>query len=403
MKSLILSVIFVIACIGPASAANGMLSKDVKTASAVHAAESKTSVSPDIAHKLDAIITQARADALPGGIILRVLSLKDNRVWEGTAGPFDEATRTPIRLDNTFRVASITKAFTAAVIWRLVEEGKIGIDDLMSQYIEPSIVSRIHVLNGVSYGERITIRDLLCHCSGIYDYSIGVNEWTRFVFSHPRKHWDPKELIEVAIRDGKPYFPPGQGQKYSDTGYVLLGMIIEKVTGRPLASAYRKYVYAPLDLKDTYLEGHERAFGKPRSHNYVGYLDESNYDPTLDAFASGGLVSNTRDLARFITGILRGRFFKNPKTLAAALEIPAAPPDPSKADTKSRPRFLFYSFERKGIEFIGHAGIWGAAMFYQPQRELIITGTGNQVNRKLPLAEIARAFDVVDADSSNGK
>jgi D-alanyl-D-alanine carboxypeptidase len=375
------------ACLGFASGA----------ACAAGAQSLPTAVSPEIARKLDEIVAHAAQDSSwPGGIIVRVQSLKDNRVWEGGAGAFDEAKGTPVRPSDPFRVASITKSFTAAVIWRLAEEGKIGIDDLISKYIEPSLVSRIHVLNDVSYGQRITIRQLLCHCSGIYDYAVNA-AWERFVFTHPEKHWEPKELIEVAISNGKPYFAPGQGHHYSDTGYLLLGLIIEKVTGKALASAYRDYIYVPLGLKDTYLEGREPAIGSPRSHNYVGFLDDFYFDPTSDAYASGGQVSTTADLALFITRVLQGRFFKDPKTLAATLdvaEVPELPPDPVKKARKPRVRFMFYSEERGGVEFIGHAGVWGAAMFYQPQRELIITGTSNQLERRLPLADIAKAFDI---------
>jgi CubicO group peptidase (beta-lactamase class C family) len=362
-------------------------------------AQSPTAVAPAIAQKLNEIIAHVRDDGRPGGIIVRVQSLKDNRVWEGSAGPFDEAKEAPVQPNDPFRVASITKSFTAAVIWRLAEQRKLGIDDLMSRYIEPSIVARIHVLNGASSGERITIRQLLCHCSGIYDYAAD-NNWNRFVFAHPEKPWEPKELIEVAIRSGEPYFAPGEGHHYSDTGYLLLGMIIEKVTGKPLATAYREYVYTPLGLKETYLEGREPAIGRPRSHNYVGFLDDANYDPTSDAYASGGQVSTTTDLALFITSVLQGHFFKDPKTLAATLavaEAPERPHDPVKASRKQKTRFMFYSEERGGVEFIGHAGVWGAAMFYQPERQLVITGTSNQEERRLPLGDIARAFDVSTA------
>jgi len=364
-------------------------------------AQSPNAVSPAIALRLKEIIAHVRDDGLPGGIIVRVQSVKDNRVWEGAAGPFDEAKEVPVQPNDPFRVASITKSFTAAVIWRLAERGKIGIDDLISRYIEPSIIARIHVLNGVSSGERITIRQLLCHCSGIYDYAAD-NNWNRLVYAHPEKHWEPKELIEVAIGSGEPYFAPGEGYHYSDTGYLLLGLIIEKVTGKPLATVYREYVYTPLGLTDTYLEGRESAIGRPRSHNYVGYLDDTNYDPTSDAYASGGQVSTTTDLALFITGVLQGRFFKDPKTLAATLavaEVPEIPHDPVRESRKHRAQFMFNSEERGGVEFIGHAGVWGAAMFYQPERQLVITGTSNQEERRLPLADIAKAFDVSTASA----
>jgi len=366
-------------------------------------AQNPAAVSPEIARKLNEIIAHAALDgSRPGGMIVRVHSLKDDRVWEGAAGAFDGAKGTLIRPSDPFRVASITKSFAAGVIWRLAEDRKIGLDDLISKYLDPSLVSRIHVLNGVSYGERITIRQLLCHCSGVYDFAEGNGAWERFVFMHPEKRWERQEYFEYAIRDGKPYFVPGEGHHYSDTGYELLGLVIEKVTGKPLATIYREYIYEPLGLKETYLEGREPAIGSPRSHNYIGFLDETNYDPTQDGPASGGQVSTAKDLALYITSVLQGRFFKDPKTLAATLEVaqvPEIPSDPVKEERKSKAHFMFYSQELDGIEFIGHGGFWGSAMFYQPQRQLIITGTSNQVERKLPLADLAKAFDISIAES----
>src|SRR5262245_61918780 len=107
-------------------------------------AQSPAAVSPEIAHKLNEVIMHAALDgSRPGGMIVRVHSLKDNRVWEGAAGAFDGATEVPIKPTDPFRTASIAKSFAAGVIWRLIEDGKLGLDDLISKYIDPSIVSRI--------------------------------------------------------------------------------------------------------------------------------------------------------------------------------------------------------------------------------------------------------------------
>lgn len=368
-------------------------------ACAADAQSPPTAVSPGIARKLNEIITHAALDgSRPGGMIVRVHSLKDNRVWEGAAGAFDGATEVPIKPTDPFRTASIAKSFAAGVIWRLVEEHKLGLDDQISQYLDPTLVSRIHVLNGVSYGDRITVRQLLCHCSGVYDFAATNGAWERYVFMHPEKRWERQEYFEYAIRYGKPYFVPGEGTHYSDTGYELLGLVIEKVTGKPLPTVYHEFILDPLGLKETYQEGREPAVGRPRSHNYIGFLDETRYDPTQDGPASGGFVSTARDLARYITAVLQGRFFKDPKTLAAALEV-AQVPDSENEAHKSDARFLFRLKEVDGVEFLGHGGFWGSEMQYQPQRQLIITGTSNQVERKIPLGALAKAFDISITES----
>jgi len=348
-------------------------------------------VDAQTAQGLQKLVDQGRDDGLPGGIIVRIESLRDERIWQGTSGPFEEAHDAPIKTTDAFRVASITKSFTAAVIWRLVEDGKLGIDDRISKYLPAELIGRIHVLNGTSYGDRITIRQLLCHCSGVYDYATDKGV-LRFMFAHPEKHWTPQELIDLALRSGKPYFPPGQGQHYSDTGYLLLGLIIEQVTQKPLAQVFREMIYVPLGLHDTYLEARESAVGPPLSHNYVGYLDEHDYDPTLDAYASGGQVSTTTDLAKFISGVMKGRFFKRPETLQAALAAPELPNKSAAAKARYLGHYLFYSSERDGVRLIGHEGFWGGVMFYDPDRDLVITGTSNQVDRNLPVAKLIKAF-----------
>ena len=349
-------------------------------------------VDADTAQRLQAIIDHSRDDGLPGGIIVRMESLKDGRIWTGTSGPFDEATAQPIKPTDAFRIASITKSFTAAVIWRLVEDGKISVDDTIAKYLPAELVGRIHVLNGVSYGDRITIRQLLCHCAGVYDYATDKNV-LRYTFAHPKKHWTPMELVNTALRSGEPYFPPGQGQHYSDTGYLLLGMIIEKVTGKPLARVYHEFIYSPLGMHDIYLEAREPAVGPPLSHNYVAYLDEHDFDPTLDAYASGGQVTTAAELARFITAVMQGHFFKDAKTLESALAKPEIPGKPAVDEERYLGRYLFYSTERDGVAWMGHAGFWGAAMFYDAQRDIVITGTSNQVDRRLPLAELFKSFE----------
>lgn len=366
----------------------GCVTSMANAAAAAAAAE----VDKATAQRLQAIIDRARDDGLPGGLIVRIESLRDGRLWTGVSGPFAEAEPQPIKPTDAFRVASITKAFTAAVIWRLAEEGRLSVDDRIARYLPSNLIGRIHVLNGTSFGDRITIRQLLCHCAGLYDYATDKNV-LRYTFAHPNKHWTPQELIDVALRSGQPYFPPGQDQHYSDTGYLILGLIIEKITGEPLAQVYHEFIYTPLGLRDIYLEAREPPVGPPLSHNYVGYLDEHDFDPTLDAYASGGQVSTAADLAKFIGAVMQGHFFKNPKTLEVALAKPPLPGGKSSADEERYlGRYLFYSTERDNVMLMGHAGFWGGAMFYDAGRDIVITGTTNQVERRLPLAELLKVF-----------
>ena len=172
--------------------------------------------------------------------------------WAGAAGFADRATRKPLSADADFRIASVTKTFTAAAILRLVENGKVSLDDPIARYLSPATVA---LLRGGGYDtDAIRVRNLLQHTSGLYDYAEDPAFQT-FVVSHPHHRWTRAEQIRFAMTHGRPLFPPGTDFHYSDTGYILLGEILERQTGHSLAAAYRTLLsFRRLGLHQTYLE-----------------------------------------------------------------------------------------------------------------------------------------------------
>ena len=103
-----------------------------------------------------------------------------------------------------------------------------------------------------------------------------------------------------------PDFPPGQGFRYSDTGYTVIGILVEEITGRPLHAVYCEIVFDPLTMERTWVEGHEPALVPEVAHHYHGELDMTTVSPTID-WAGGGLVTTTADLAGFVRGLWSGR------------------------------------------------------------------------------------------------
>lgn len=206
-----------------------------------------------------------------------------------------------------------------------MEKGRLSLDDRISKYLSKGLVRRVHVLDGQSYGHRITVRQLLNHTSGLYDYAMD-EAWFVDVLSDPQRTWTPVEFVEVAIVNGTPYFRPGEGYHYSDTGYVLAGFVIEKVSRLKLHEAYREYLrFVELGLDDTYLEFHEAPppGAGERAHQYffVGPIDMTDWNPTVDTFGGGGLVSTAEDLSSFVRALLEGRVFEKPRTLARMLTV----------------------------------------------------------------------------------
>lgn len=352
--------------------------------------------SPDsIRAELEALL--AREAAIDGATcLLRVELPAAGAPWRLAAGGITRG-GTPATPDTPFRVASITKTFTAVVVTQLAAEGKLKFDDLMTRHLPADfadLVPRIHVLDGVSYGEQITIRQLLTHSAGLFDYAMSAGFFGK-IAENPSHEWTPRQMLEGAVVWGTPHFPPGggYGYAYSDTGYVLLGVIIEHLDGRPLHESYRARILDPLGMHGTYLEGHEAHRGPEMSHPYHADLDVAPIHGTAD-WAGGGLVSTCDELAVFAQALVGGRLVSGP-WLEEMLEWRFRTLDP----TLHSPGYLGYGFgvearDYEGFLLRGHRGHWGAWMHVDPVSGLTVTGTINQAERR-PDAIVREACAVI--------
>ncbi|MEO8825741.1 MAG: serine hydrolase domain-containing protein [Chthoniobacterales bacterium] len=315
-----------------------------------------------------------------GGGVVRI-SGPGGVLYEGasglTAGP-GSPSMTP---DTPFEIASITKAVTAVTIMKLTEDGKLSLDSRLGELL-PEDRTR-------GFDKNITIRQLLSHTSGLPDYWTdgpydhkGNNAFLRAFLAEPAHFWKPQEMLNFA-RD-MPAKPPGKGFNYSDTNYVLLGLIIEHRTGRSLHDVFRSMIFEPLGMRDTWLTYHEKQRGMPPSHRYEKD-DDLNAVPRQSAdWASGGLVSTAHDLERFLRGLASGRLFKNHTTLDAMLKaVPVGEEDISYGLGLYRVKLS------NGLgEIWGHDGHGNSFAYYWPQRDITFTGTLNQTeNDWWPLAE----------------
>lgn len=317
-------------------------------------------MTPD--NKLDALIS-----GLTEECILRVRRGRTH--WEGAnrGGPHASA----------FRTASLTKTFTAALVLLLAEEGRLSLDDSLAAHLAADICERVHVLGGAAYGPRISIAQLLRHSSGVFDYAADPRFFQR-VAAEPTRRWSPLDLLEEAIAGRAPYFRPGEGLAYSDTGYVLLGMIIEVVTGSPLAQAYRERLLGPLALRHTWLEGKEPPVDWPVAHAYAGAIDTHDFDPSFDNFGGGGLVSTAADLDRFITSLLGGAVFARAETLAIMMTGTDAPAGSGTRKTRTAAGLSQFSLADR--PFWGHLGHWNSFMLYSLDEDISICGSFNQAD-----------------------
>ncbi|MFD5748335.1 serine hydrolase domain-containing protein [Streptomyces sp. NPDC127033] len=257
---------------------------------------------------LQALADQVVAAPNPNpGAFLLTRDGSENRF--GAAGVADRSTGTPMGPHLKFRAGSVTKTFTATVVLQLVAERRLRLDDTV-QSLLPDQVRADNALSGTP----ITIRQLLNHTSGLYDYIDGL-------LTHFRKldqYWPRDQLISIGLAQPR-YFPaPGTRFRYSNTNYLLLDLIVERITDRDLRTNLERRVLAPLGLRDTSYPLARNTIEGPHVHGYTdvsillpGAPDRTRYDVTpvspSEAGASGALVTTAADIARFYRALLQGR------------------------------------------------------------------------------------------------
>ncbi|MEU4224820.1 serine hydrolase domain-containing protein [Nonomuraea sp. NPDC026600] len=228
----------------------------------------------------------------------------DGRTRDYTAGVGDLKTRDEVPVDGRVRIASNTKMFTAVVVLQLVGEGKIELDAPMEKYL-PKLVRG----KGVD-GREITVRELLQHTSGLADYD---DVLAKDYLSVQHTYYEPRDLLDAALTNTN---SPAHGWSYSNTNYVVAGLIVQKVTGRPISEEITKRIIEPLGLRKTYWPAlGDQSIRGPHPKGYFAakpgdpYTDVTTMDPSM-AWAAGQLISSPSDLNRFMGALLDGRLLK---------------------------------------------------------------------------------------------
>jgi D-alanyl-D-alanine carboxypeptidase len=288
-------------------------------AAATAAAQTTSGLKPIDQRALRALVGKTAQELhVPGAVVLLRTPQGE---FTATYGTTRLGSRIRPRTSTHFRIASITKTMTAAVILQLAQEGKLRLSDPVSNYVP-----------GVPNGENITIAELLQMRSGLYNYT-NAPEIAASLDNDPTKVWTPQELLAIAFAQ-PPNFAPGTDYEYSNTNYVLLGLIAEKVNGKPLATAMQKRLFGPLGLKNTvYPASTSNAIPKPYSHGYlygsssVALVGTPEYTPEFEArvnagtvkpndytgvnhsfaYGAGAAISTADDLATWIRALVGGR------------------------------------------------------------------------------------------------
>lgn len=266
--------------------------------------------------------------------------------------------------DDAFRIASVTKTYTAATVLRLVEQDKVALDASIAAYIDPAL-DRILRNEGYDTG-RITVRQLLSHTAGLNDHAQSphfIAVWQ----DDPHTHWQRRDHIEKLAEWTEPVNEPGVAFSYSDSGYLLLGDLIERVTGQPLATAVRTQLdFDSLGLEATWWEQAEPS-AAPRAHQLFDGEDTYDWDASFDLYGGGGLLATVPDMARFYRALFAGRVFDKSATLATMLSNKSLPAD-------SQYRLGIFETDIDGRAVYWHSGYWGTYVAYDPVTRRTIAG-----------------------------
>jgi D-alanyl-D-alanine carboxypeptidase len=266
----------------------------------------------------------------PGIAVL--IQSPDGRIRSAAAGYSDLEKRTPMRVEDAFHIASINKTFTAVAVLRMVDEHKLSLSATLKECLGEAVAQ-------IPNAERITVAQLLDHSSGIYATNNDMDYLTTVIGpkADPARVWTPAELIALASSDrSKPSGEPGQGHYYADTNYILLGMIVERVSGRPFKEYITRTLLVPLGMNSTYF--YSSFLGKdahPPLRTVQGYLLATDdlrsvitvnnmfkpvpgdkrsggqlLNTTLAAEridAAGGLVTTLPDLLKYASALFHGK------------------------------------------------------------------------------------------------
>lgn len=331
-------------------------------------------------------------------------------VWEGAAGVAYPATGEPMTAAHPVLVASNTKTYIAASILRLWEDGGLGLDDPIADHLPKEYVE---LLESDGYlVDEITIRHLLTHTSGLYDYA-DRSIYPAKILADPTHRWTRTEQLEAAVAWGDPLGAPGEIYNYSDTGYILLGSILEQITGLGMPDAVRELVgYERIGLDATWFETLEpRPEGVPElAHQFYGEVDASMIDPSSDLYGGGGIAAPVGDLGRFMRGLFGGNVYNDPDTIRTMLTTVDTVKMSASGEASGMPPGMYrmgvWVMEFEGYTVYRHSGFWGTVADYVPELDLVVAASVNQNQQKTALWDmvgetIAAVADVGDGSRPN--
>ena len=329
-----------------------------------YSAVSSEEAAQDISHCLGASLDASGMDIdAVVGLSVAIVPVQREWSWVAARGLADRETQEVLTTGHGFRIASNTKTWTAAGVLQLVERGKLGLDDPIADHLSDDYV--VLLARGGYDPQALRVRHLLNHTAGLREHVS--EEWLKQHGANPDHVWTAREQVELAMAAGAPLAAPGIEFHYSDTGYILLGLMIERHTGQPLHAALRSMQrWDALGVPRIWFETREPARAA-QSQQYWAGQPISHWHPSFDLYGGGGLVATPVDMAVFLRALLAGEMFESPASLAfmQAPGIPGAWNDYGAG---------LFRMEVDGEKLLGHAGYWNTFAFFAPADGVIYAG-----------------------------
>jgi D-alanyl-D-alanine carboxypeptidase len=331
-----------------------------------------------LAQRLDAAVNQAMTAAGVPGAIVGIWGPDGSYVR--AFGVADKATRALMQTDFYSRIGSVTKTFTVTAVLQLADQGKLGLDDAIAEFVPE-----------VPLGDRITLRQLARMQSGLFNYS-NSPEFQQALFADPRREFTPRELLNYALTQPN-RFPPGEGFEYSNTNTILLGLVVQKVSGQPLHSYIEEHILAPLGMSHTSFPT-TNAFPDPHAQGYTVQTADGKEAVATDwnpswGWAAGAMISNLDDMRIWSEALATGKLL-TPQMQAQRLQTVGAPGMPPQDG------YGLGIFNLGG--WIGHNGSlpgYQTVVVYLPEKQtslVIMTNTDIEYQGSEPSTTLATAI-----------
>jgi D-alanyl-D-alanine carboxypeptidase len=316
---------------------------------------------------LDAALEKSFKESDAPGVVAAVQT--PDYTWVQAQGVADRASGEPMTPDVHHRIGSVTKTYTATLLLQAADKGLLSLDDTIDQYVK-----------GVPNGDEITLRQMSNMTSGIASYTED-EQWAKEWLSDPRRVWQPEELARIGIKKS-PLFEPGTGWFYSNTNYVLLGLVLEKVTGKPIGDLYREQIIEPLGLKNTsFPDPADSSIPEPYAQGYTLQGRSSGEKPTdstdwspSEAWTAGQMISTVDDLLVYGRALGTGKGLLSAEQQSERLgsfvsDVPPLDQPPLKGD-------LAYGIGLgKDHGWVGHNGEipgYNTYLFYHPELDAVV-------------------------------